>query len=204
MDLWTLERELFGAGFSRVCGCDEAGAGPLAGSVYAAAVILPGECAIEGLNDSKKLTARKREKLYDIIVEQAAAYAIESVSAQEIDEMDILNARMLAMRRAVERLSPLPDFVLIDGNCDRGFTMPHRAVVGGDGKSAGIAAASILAKVARDRYMQEMDALYPGYGFAGHKGYGTAAHYAALDRLGPCAIHRRSFLRKYDARKHQA
>ncbi|MGI6029391.1 MAG: ribonuclease HII [Candidatus Heteroscillospira sp.] len=201
MDLWSIEREYARRGFERICGCDEAGAGPLAGPVYAAAVILPPETEIEGLNDSKKLTAKKRERIFDEIVEKAAAWAVESVSAEDIDGINILNARMLAMRLAVEKLEIRPDFLLIDGNCDRGFTMPREMVVGGDGLSANIAAASILAKVSRDRRMRELDELYPGYGFGKHMGYGTKAHYEALDRLGPCPEHRQSFLRKYYARR---
>ena len=205
MDLWQIERGLRAQGYGLICGCDEAGAGPLAGPVYAAAVLLPPEVQIEGLNDSKKLTARRREKLFDVITETAAAFAVTSVSAEEIDRMDILNARMLAMRMAVEQLHIPPDYVLIDGNCDRGFQMPHSTVVGGDGLSANIAAASILAKVSRDRYMTQLDEKYPGYGFARHMGYGTKAHYAALDALGECPEHRKTFLRKYYARReHQA
>lgn len=204
MDLWQIERRLREEGYSLICGCDEAGAGPLAGPVYAAAVLLPPDTEIEGLNDSKKLTEKRREKLYDVIVESAAAWAVTSVSAEDIDSIDILNARMLAMRLAVEQLQIGPDYVLIDGNCDRGFAMPHETVVGGDGLSANIAAASILAKVSRDRHMTELDEKYPGYGFKKHKGYGTKAHYAALDELGPCPEHRKTFLRKYYARReHQ-
>jgi len=204
MDLWQIERSLWSEGCSVICGCDEAGAGPLAGPVYAAAVILPPETEIELLNDSKKLTPKRREKLFDVIIEKALAYAVTSVSAEDIDNIDILNARMLAMRLAVEQLDTQPDYVLIDGNCDRGFTMPHETVIGGDGLSANIAAASILAKVSRDRYMTELDKKYPGYGFGKHMGYGTKAHYAALDELGECSEHRKTFLRKYYARKQQA
>ncbi len=203
MDLWQIERGLRQEGYGLICGCDEAGAGPLAGPVYAAAVLLPFETQIDGLNDSKKLTPRRREALFTEIMNKAAAYAVTSVSAEEIDIIDILNARMLAMRMAVEQLKLKPDFVLIDGNCDRGFLMEHRMVIGGDGLSANIAAASILAKVSRDRYMTELDDKYPGYGFAGHKGYGTRAHYAALDALGACPEHRKTFLRKYYARREQ-
>ena len=204
MELWQNERRLRAEGYNAICGCDEAGAGPLAGPVYAAAVILPHEIEIELLNDSKKLTPKRREKLFDVIIEKALAYAITSVSAEDIDNIDILNARMLAMRLAVEQLDMKADYVLIDGNCDRGFTMPHETIIGGDGLSANIAAASILAKVSRDRYMAQLDEKYPGYGFSKHMGYGTKAHYAAIDELGECPEHRKTFLRKYYARKQQA
>ena len=206
MDLWTYEREQWAAGIETVCGVDEAGAGPLAGPVYAAAVILPREIDIPGLNDSKKLTAKRREALYELITAQAAAYSVARVEAAEIDEMDILNARMLAMNRAVEGLSRTPDLCLIDGNRDRGsrvsIAAPHLCIVGGDGKSASIAAASILAKVSRDRYVStELERAYPQYQFARHKGYGTKLHYAMLDQYGPCPAHRRTFLKKWEARK---
>ena len=206
MDLWTPEREQWNKGYSLLCGVDEAGAGPLAGPVYAAAVILPREMDIPGLNDSKKLTEKQRETLYDLITAQAEAWSVAFVTAEEIDELDILNARMLAMNRAMEGLSVKPDLALIDGNRDHGSRVaietPHVTLVGGDGKSASIAAASILAKVSRDRYVsQELDALYPQYGFAKHKGYGTKAHYAALDQYGPCPAHRRTFLKKWEARR---
>ena len=206
MDLWTYERQYWENGFSTVCGVDEAGAGPLAGPVYAAAVILPGELDIPGLNDSKKLTEKKREALYDIITAQAVAYSVQRVEAAEIDEMDILNARMLAMSRAIDGLGVKPDLCLIDGNRDHGsrhaIQAPHITIVGGDGKSASIAAASILAKVSRDRYVStELDALYPQYQFAKHKGYGTKLHYEMLDRFGPCPQHRRTFLKKWEQRK---
>ena len=165
MDLWELERDCWAKGHDLVCGCDEAGAGPLAGRVYAAAVILPRELAIEGLNDSKKLTPKKRDRLYDVIVERAEAYSVAWVEAQEIDETDILSARMNAMQRAIDGLKVRPDFALIDGNRDHGkqgaVTTPHATVVKGDSLSASIAAASILAKVSRDRYMEEMAAEYP-------------------------------------------
>lgn len=206
MDLWTYEREQWAAGCERICGVDEAGAGPLAGPVYAAAVILPRELDIPGLNDSKKLTEKKREALYNLITAQAVAYSIASVSAEEIDEMDILNARMLAMNRAMEGLAQMPDLALIDGNRDHGsavaITAPHLCVVGGDGKSASIAAASILAKVSRDRYVStELDRAYPQYQFAKHKGYGTKLHYTMLDQYGPCPAHRKTFLKKWEARR---
>ena len=206
MDLWTPEREQWNNGYGLLCGVDEAGAGPLAGPVYAAAVILPREIDIPGLNDSKKLTEKKREALFDEITAQAEAWSVAFVTAEEIDEIDILNARMLAMNRAIEGLSVKPDLCLIDGNRDHGSRVsieaPHVTLVGGDGKSASIAAASILAKVSRDRYVSwELDALYPQYGFAKHKGYGTRAHYAALDEYGPCPAHRRTFLKKWEARR---
>ena len=194
------------AGFSSVCGVDEAGAGPLAGPVYAAAVILPREIEIPGLDDSKKLTEKKREALYGLITAQAVAYSVARVEAEEIDEMDILNARMLAMNRAIEGLSQTPDLCLIDGNRDHGssvaITAPHRCIVGGDGKSASIAAASILAKVSRDRYMEQLAEKYPQYRFDQHKGYGTKLHYEMLDQFGPSPVHRRTFLQKWEARRH--
>ena len=200
MDLWELERDCWAKGHDLVCGCDEAGAGPLAGRVYAAAVILPRELAIEGLNDSKKLTPKKRDRLYDVIVEQAEAYSAAWVEAQEIDETDILSARMNAMQRAIDGLKVRPDFALIDGNRDHGkqgaVTTPHATVVKGDSLSASIAAASILAKVSRDRYMEEMAAEYPQYAFEQHKGYPTKLHYEKLRQYGPCPIHRRTFLKK--------
>ncbi len=206
MDLWTYEREQWEKGFSTLCGVDEAGAGPLAGPVYAAAVILPQEVDIPGLNDSKKLTEKRREALFDLITAQAEAYSVARVEAAEIDEMDILNARMLAMTRAIEGLSVRPDMCLIDGNRDHGsryaIQSPHITIVGGDGKSASIAAASILAKVSRDRYVStELDGQYPQYQFAKHKGYGTKLHYEMLDRYGPCPQHRRTFLKKWEQRK---
>lgn len=206
MDLWTYEREQWAAGCEMICGVDEAGAGPLAGPVYAAAVILPREVEIPGLNDSKKLTEKKREALYDLITAQAAAYSVARVEAEEIDEMDILNARMLAMNRAIEGLSQTPDLALIDGNRDHGSAVAiaasHICIVGGDGKSASIAAASILAKVSRDRYVStELDQAYPQYQFAKHKGYGTKLHYAMLDQYGPCPAHRKTFLKKWEARR---
>ena len=206
MDLWTPEREQWNKGFARLCGVDEAGAGPLAGPVYAAAVILPREIDIPGLNDSKKLTEKKREALYDLITARAEAWSVAFVTAEEIDGLDILNARMLAMNRAIDGLAVRPDLCLIDGNRDHGsrvsITAPHVTLVGRDGKSASIAAASILAKVSRDRYVsKELDRLYPQYGFAKHKGYGTKAHYAALDAYGPCPAHRRTFLKKWEARR---
>ena len=198
-DMWHYEREAMEQGHALVCGCDEAGAGPLAGPVYAAAVILPLGVEIEGLDDSKKLTEKKREALFPVIQEKALAWAVARVEAAEIDETDILSARMKAMQLAMDQLSLRPDFALIDGNRDHGrsfaLTTPHRCIVKGDSLSASIAAASILAKVSRDRFMVEQDRLYPAYGFARHKGYGTAQHRAAIARLGPCPIHRRTFLK---------
>ena len=207
MDLWTYEREQWNSGVQTVCGVDEAGAGPLMGPVYAAAVILPREADIPGLNDSKKLTEKKREALYEIITAQAAAWSVARVEAAEIDEMDILNARMLAMQKALDGLPLRPDLALIDGNRDHGsryaIEIPHRLIVGGDGKSASIAAASILAKVSRDRYVStELDAKCPQYQFAKHKGYGTKLHYEMLDQYGPCPEHRRTFLKKWEAKRH--
>ena len=206
MDLWTYEREQWNQGFGTICGVDEAGAGPLAGPVYAAAVILPRELDISGLNDSKKLTEKKREVLFDIITARAVSYSIQRVEAAEIDEIDILNARMKAMQLAIDGLSLRPDMALIDGNRDHGsrfaVTAPHVTIVGGDGKSASIAAASILAKVSRDRYVStELNAQYPQYQFAKHKGYGTKLHYQMLDQYGPCPAHRVTFLKKWEARK---
>ena len=207
MNLWEYERAAWAEGAETVCGVDEAGAGPLMGPVYAAAVILPRKLDIPGLNDSKKLTEKKREALYEIITAQAAAWSVARVEAAEIDKMDILNARMLAMQKALDGLPLRPDLALIDGNRDHGsryaIEIPHRLIVGGDGKSASIAAASILAKVSRDRYVStELDAKYPQYQFAKHKGYGTRLHYEMLDQYGPCPEHRRTFLKKWEAKRH--
>ena len=209
MDLWIYERQQWNSGLTALCGVDEAGAGPLAGPVYAAAVILPREIDLPGLNDSKKLTAKKRDVLFDQITAAAEAYSIAFVTAEEIDGLDILNARMLAMQRAVDGLSVKPDLCLIDGNRDHGSAVaiaaPHACLVGGDGRSASIAAASILAKVSRDRYVTDvLDRAYPQYQFARHKGYGTKLHYAMLDTYGPCPAHRRSFLKKWEARRGDA
>lgn len=195
MSLWEIESEYHKKGYSMICGTDEAGAGPLAGAVYAAAVILPFGLEIEGLNDSKKLTEKKREVLFDIIQEKAIAWSIRAVDEKEIDKINILAARLKAMELCIQSLEPAPDFALIDGNRDKGITCPHITVVKGDAKSANIAAASILAKVARDRYIVEMDKIYPEYGFAQHKGYPTKAHYEALRKHGPCPIHRLTFLK---------
>lgn len=199
MDLWVYEREAFDAGIKLVCGVDEAGRGPLAGPVCAAAVILPLGLEIPGLNDSKKLTDKKRRELYDIMIEQAVSYGIAFASEQEIDEINILQATFLAMERAMQKLSPQPELALIDGNRTKDFGLPVRTIVKGDSLSASIAAASILAKVTRDRLMEEYDAQYPQYGFAVHKGYGTKRHYAALREYGPCPIHRQTFLKKFYA-----
>ena len=196
-DLWEIERGLIARGIAPICGVDEAGRGPLAGPVCAAAVILPPELELPGLNDSKKLTDKKRPALYDIIVEEAVSYGIAMASEQEIDEINILQATFNAMERAMDQLTVRPALALIDGNRERPFPVPVQTVVHGDGLSANIAAASILAKVTRDRYMEEMAGRYPQYGFEIHKGYGTKAHYAALTEYGPCPIHRRTFLRKF-------
>ena len=179
-----------------VCGIDEAGRGPLAGPVYAAAVILPPDWEPEGLNDSKKLSPGRRDALYDEITAKAAAWSVAFATEREIDEVNILQATFLAMRRALAGLKTAPDFALVDGNRDPILGIPARCEVKGDGRFACIAAASILAKVSRDRWMDEMDALYPQYGFLRHKGYPTKAHYEALAQFGPCPIHRHSFLKK--------
>ena len=196
IDLWQLENELYDSGIITLCGVDEAGRGPLAGPVCAAAVMLPRGIVIEGLNDSKKLSERRRERLYDDIKEKAIHWAVAFASVEEIETLNILGATYLAMNRAIEGLGIVPEMALIDGNRAKGVEYDTRCIVGGDGKCADIAAASIMAKVTRDRLMYELDAQYPGYGFAKHKGYGTAAHYAAIRELGPCPAHRLSFLRK--------
>ena len=204
--MWAFERAAAERGYAAVCGVDEAGAGPLAGPVYAAAVILPPELMLPWLNDSKQVTPKRRVLLFDEIRERALAFSIASVSAEEIDELDILNARMLAMERAISGLQPAADYALIDGNRDHGsrvaVTLPHETIVKGDGLSASIAAASILAKVSRDRYMTEvLDRQYPEYRFAKHKGYGTKLHYALLDTYGPSPVHRKTFLKKWEERR---
>lgn len=196
MELWTLENEIYDSGVELLCGVDEAGRGPLAGPVCAAAVILPRGLEIDGLNDSKKLSEKKREALFDVICDSAVSYGIAFASVDEIESMNILNAAMLAMNRAIEKLDPRPALALIDGNRSSGITVPSRCVVKGDAKCADIAAASVLAKVTRDRYMLEMADKYPQYHFEKHKGYGTKLHYEALREYGPCEIHRPSFLRK--------
>ena len=197
VDLWKYEQEAFADGVKLVCGVDEAGRGPLAGPVCAAAVILPPGLVIPGLNDSKKLTDKLRRELYDVIVSQAVSYGIAFASHTEIDEMNILQATYLAMERAMAQLDPKPELALIDGNRAKDFGLPVRTIVKGDSLSASIAAASILAKVTRDRLMEELDGKYPAYGFAVHKGYGTKRHYEALREYGPCEIHRRTFLKKF-------
>lgn len=180
-----------------LAGVDEAGRGPLAGDVYAAAVILPDDFYSEEINDSKKLTEKKREALFDVIREHALAYCIASVNAQVIDEINILNATFLAMKQAVEGLTEVPDLVLVDGNRSKGLPVPHECIIKGDSKSQSIAAASILAKVARDRYCKDVMAVkYPQYQFEKHKGYGTKLHVELLREYGPCEIHRKTFLKK--------
>ena len=193
---WDIEAAAREQGKTVICGCDEAGRGPLAGPVFAAAVILPHGIEIPSLNDSKKLTEKQREKLFDIITEVAVDYAVASASVEEIEEINILNASMLAMKRAVESLKNTPDYALIDGNIARGFDIDARPVIKGDALSPSIAAASILAKVSRDRYCMEMDALYPEYGFAKHKGYATKDHREAVLKYGASPVHRKSFLKK--------
>lgn len=196
------EEKARAAGYTSICGCDEAGRGPLCGPVVAAAVILPVGEIIEGLDDSKKLSEKKRESLFDIIKERAVAYAIAEASPEEIDEINILNASMLAMNRAVEALSVKADFALIDGNCSRGFSIPTETVVKGDSKSYSIAAASILAKVTRDRQCVELDKQYPQYEIAKHKGYPTKDHMAAVRKFGVAPIYRKTFLKFLDKDEH--
>ena len=198
MPSFDYENKKYEEGYTAVCGCDEAGRGPLCGPVVAAAVILPLGLEIEGLNDSKKLTEKKRERLFDIIKEKALAYAIAEASPAEIDEINILNASMLAMRRAVAALPIKADFALIDGNCSRGFDIPTNTVVKGDSISYSIAAASILAKVTRDRQCIELDRQYPEYNIAKHKGYPTKEHMDAVRKYGPAPIYRKSFLKFLD------
>lgn len=195
---FELEKQLNEMGYTAVCGVDEAGRGPLCGPVFAAACILPHDFCPEDLNDSKKLTPKKRDRLFDEICKYAIAYCIASASVEEIDRMNILEADMLAMRRAIEGLSVPADFALIDGNIARGFSVPTHTIIGGDAKSPSIAAASILAKVARDRECIELDRLYPVYGIAKHKGYGTRQHMDALRKFGPSPIHRKQFIRFLD------
>lgn len=195
-NMWQIEQACFDKGFQLVCGVDEAGRGPLAGPVCAAAVILPANMEIPGLDDSKKLSDKRRRELVPIIKEQAVAYGIAMVDHQKIDEINILQATFLAMKQAIAQLPVRPDIALIDGNRSNDFGVPVQTVVHGDSLSASIAAASVLAKVTRDDYMVEMAHTYPGYGFEIHKGYGTKKHYAALAELGPCPIHRMSFLKK--------
>lgn len=199
MNLWELEDRCWAQGRSLVCGADEAGAGPLAGPVYAAAVILPRHLELMWLNDSKQVTPKRREVLFEEIKAQAVAWSVASVDEGTIDDINILNARLLAMERAIRALEPAPDYALIDGNRDKGITLPHETAVKGDSRSASIAAASILAKVSRDRYMEEMARQYPEYRFERHKGYPTKLHYEMLKKYGPSPIHRRSFLKKFYA-----
>lgn len=198
---YTLEKECIDAGYTLVCGVDEAGRGPLCGPVVAAACILPVDLEIEGLNDSKKLTEKKREKLFDIITEKALSFSIAMATVEEIDELNILEATLLAMRRAIAGLSLPADYALIDGNVSRDFPLPCRAVVHGDATSPSIAAASILAKVTRDRMCLDLDAEYPQYGIAKNKGYGSKAHMDALRTYGPAPIHRKKFIRFLDEEK---
>lgn len=193
---YSIENEYKARGYNIICGIDEAGRGPLAGPVYAAAVILPPDCVIDGLNDSKKLTEKKRERLFDEIKEKALAYGIASADEKEIDEINILNATFLAMKRAVDSLSVKPDLALIDGNQKPHTGIEEVTVVKGDAKSMLIAAASVLAKVSRDRFMLETAKKYPQYEFERHKGYGTKLHYEKIVQYGVCEIHRRTFLKK--------
>lgn len=197
VNMWEIEQSFFDSGIKLICGVDEAGRGPLAGPVCAAAVILPPNADIPGLNDSKKLSDKKRRELYPIIMEQAVAYGIGMADHKEIDEINILQATFLAMERAIARLSVKPELALIDGNREKDFGIPVRTVVHGDSLSASIAAASVLAKVTRDDLMLKMAEEYPQYGFEVHKGYGTKAHYQALSDNGPSPIHRMSFLKKF-------
>lgn len=196
-DMWAIEKSFFEKGYSVVCGVDEAGRGPLAGPVCAAAVILPPGLAIPGLNDSKKLSNKKRRALFPVIQEKAVAFGIAFADHREIDQINILQATYLAMERALSQLKIRPDMVLIDGNRAKDFGLPVTTVVHGDSLSASIAAASILAKVTRDNYMEQMAKEYPQYGFDIHKAYGTKAHYQALIEYGPSPIHRMTFLKKF-------
>ena len=196
-NMWEFEQKYYAQGMQLVCGVDEAGRGPLAGPVCAAAVILPANLEIPGLNDSKKLTDKKRRDLFPVIQEKAIAYGIAMADHAEVDEINILQATFLAMERALHQLSVRPEIALIDGNREKDFGLPVETIVHGDSRSASIAAASVLAKVTRDDYMLQMAEVYPGYGFEVHKGYGTKAHYAALESLGPSPIHRMTFLKKF-------
>lgn len=196
MKMCEIEKVCREKGYKYIAGVDEAGRGPLAGPVFAAAVILPEDIYIEGINDSKKLSEKKREELFDVICEKADAYCIAEVPENRIDEINILNATFEAMNKAVDGLKICPDYVLVDGNRIAGMKIPHETVVKGDAKSISIAAASILAKVSRDRLMYKMAEKYPEYGFDKHKGYGTKAHCEAILKYGPCDIHRTTFLKK--------
>ena len=200
-DMWQIEKTLHAKGYSLICGIDEAGRGPLAGPVCASAVILPEGLIIPGLDDSKKLTDKRRRELFPVIKEKAVAYGIGLATHEEIDEINILQATFLAMKRALAELKISPQFALIDGNRETDFGLPVQTVIKGDSLSANIAAASVLAKVTRDDIMEAMAVDYPGYGFEIHKGYGTRAHYEALRTYGPCAIHRMSFLKKFYGNK---
>ena len=193
IDLWEIERGLRDSGYCTICGVDEAGRGPLAGPVFAAAVILPFGAVFSGLNDSKKLTERTRERLFDEIISKAYDYGVAYADHKEIDAINILNASFLAMNRAIDKLKTKPELALIDGNRSTGVSTNNICITGGDGKSASIAAASILAKVSRDRFMCAMAEIYPLYGFEKHKGYGTKLHYERLAAFGPCDIHRITF-----------
>ena len=200
-EMWKIEQSFFEKGIKIICGVDEAGRGPLAGPVCAAAVILPPNAEIPGLNDSKKLSDKKRRELYPVIKETAIAYGIAFADHTEIDEINILQATYLAMERAIQQLGVKPELALIDGNRAKDFGIPVETIVHGDSLSASIAAASVLAKVTRDDYMLKMAEEYPGYDFEIHKGYGTKAHYAALAAMGPCPIHRMTFLKKFYGEK---
>ena len=197
MSGWDIEREYRAKGYQMICGADEAGAGPLAGPVYAAAVLLPFGLELPGVNDSKQLSEQKREELYDLIMEQAVSVGIGIVSHERIDEINILQATYEAMRQAVGKLSVTPDLLLNDAVTIPELTMKQVPIIKGDAKSISIAAASIVAKVTRDRMMVELDKFYPEYGFAGNKGYGSAVHIQALKEIGPCKIHRRSFIKNF-------
>ena len=200
-NMWEIEDKLFAQGIKLICGVDEAGRGPLAGPVCAAAVILPAHVDIPGLNDSKKLSDKRRRELFPVIKEKAIAYGIAFADHNEIDQINILQATYLAMRRAIDALQVKAEFALIDGNRATEFGLPFQTVVHGDSLSASIAAASILAKVTRDDWMLQMATQYPQYGFDVHKGYGTKAHYEALTKFGPCPIHRTTFLKKFYGEK---
>lgn len=199
MPSWEFEQKAVAQGYSAVCGCDEAGVGPLAGRVYAAAVILPDGLELPGLNDSKQVSAKRREILFDLIQKQAVSWSVAWVEPEEIDQIDVLNSRIKAMQLAVDALNTKADFALVDGNRDHGkryrITVDHMLIVKGDSLSYSIAAASVLAKVSRDRYMEKMAGLYPQYEFQQHKGYPTKRHYELLRQYGPCPIHRRTFLK---------
>lgn len=204
-NLYRYEEELYDMGYKNICGIDEAGRGPLAGPVVVAACIMPPFLRIDGINDSKQLSAKKREELYKIIVKEAIAYSVVFIKEKEIDELNILNATKKGMLEAVANLKVTPDYVLIDAVNLGELKMESKAIIHGDALSASIAAASILAKVSRDNYMEAMDKKYPNYGFARHKGYGTKAHLEALEKYGPCKIHRKTFypVSKYYSKQMQ-